>query len=343
VLEQRSRDVERSARLSEDHGNDARGGVRDGDAAGSDGVAKATRVSEKSGAVLVGGADDRGGRGNRTGDRRRDACGEHEATGSVGQKADQRGRSGGEGPHQTEGFPEGADQDVRMEPEIRRHARPGRTEHAERVCFVEEQTGVVSIGERPEAGDRGEVPVHREDGLRGDQGGPGVRARLRQEVSEVIEVTMSIDENARSAQATSIDDTGVVECVAEYEVSRAEERLQRTDVGGVSGREQDRARKPDERGQRRLRARVAVEGTCDQATRSGAGRDERSLGDRSSEARISGEAEIVVGREADEVALADPDHRPRGARKCTRRPKELLRAKLVELGVDRVLEAHGKA
>src|SRR5439155_15043101 len=69
---------------------------------------------------------------------------------------------------------------------------PARAQRARRVRLVDHQAAAVAAREVEQLGDRGDVAIHREDGVRDDQG--ALAARLAQPPGQVLEIGVTVDE-----------------------------------------------------------------------------------------------------------------------------------------------------
>ena len=129
---------------------------------------------------------------------------------------------------------------------------------------------------------------------------------------------MRIDLHIGARQTRAVDQRRVIQRVGEQRRAAARERGERREIRHVAGAEVKRARVVDEAAgefgeivfELRMRARVAAEQMRAAAARAVS---LRAFGDRRDQLRMRGEAEIIVAREADDLAAIDGH--VRGARR----------------------------
>ena len=136
--------------------------------------------------------------------------------------------------------------------------------------LVHEEAALEGGGQLPELGDRCHNAIHGEDGVREHQGPAGMASVLLEERLEVGEVAVAIDMNVRAREATAVDETRVVEGIAEYGVAGADEGLDRAEVGRVARREQRSGWEAGVGGEGSLGLAVGRHRSCDEAGGCGA-------------------------------------------------------------------------
>jgi hypothetical protein len=228
----------------------------------------------------------------------RSSAAEDERAGGVDEEVDRCGAGAGVGAVGAERLAEGADDDVDLAAEAGRRDRsaPAGSDGARRVGLVDHQPAAVAPGQLLQAGDGGEVAVHREDAVADDQ--RPAPSRPLQAPGEVLEVTMAIDEGLGPCQAASVDDAGVVELVREDDLLAPGEGGDDAGVGEIAGAEQQRSLAALELGQLRLELAMRLHVAGDKPRGAGPGAPaHRRLGRRGPHLRVIGEAEVVVGAE----------------------------------------------
>ena len=166
---------------------------------------------------------------------------------------------------------------------------------------------VFSLAERLSVLHQGEIIASGSpEEVRGDE-------RVVEAAVEVGRFRVAVAVEAHMRAVAGVDQRGMVEPVLEHGVTAAEQRRADTEVGHVAGGEQQRALAAGERGQFLLecvvRFAVAVDemgGAAAGAPLAGAVR--HGLG----QARVGGEAEVVVGAEAEDGVPVDDHFRALG-------------------------------
>jgi hypothetical protein len=106
----------------------------------------------------------------------------------------------------------------------------------------------------------------------------------------------------RAAEPAAVDDAGVILGIAVDGISRADQRRDRADIGGVAGRKQQRRLGSLERRERLLQLRMKLTAASDQRARPRA--PTAVLHDverRLQQPRIGGQAEVIIAAEVDEL------------------------------------------
>ena len=175
---------------------------------------------------------------------------------------------------------------------------------------VEHDERVVSSGELEERRQRRDGPVHAEDAVGDDHPLRRPAASAQQRI-ERVEVEVAVDANGRGREPGAVDDAGVVQGVAEDHVLGSRQGCDHADVARKAGPEEKRGFGALELGELALELAVDV-GVPGERTRSAApgAVPGRGLVGRLDDARVGGEAEVVV--RAEEQPLAALDHRPTG-------------------------------
>ena len=187
-------------------------------------------------------------------------------------------------------------------------------QHARRVGIVHEDRRAVALGDLDDPGQRGDVPVHGEDPVRDDQDqairpaavGPARFACLLQDGLEPRDVGVGIDLPGCLGQAHAIDDRGVVEGIGHDQVGFAGDGRNHTRIGRETALEREHGLGALERRELRFERFVQVHGAgdCADGTRSRPVLADR-LDRRGLQARVVGQPEIVVRRQADDLASID--------------------------------------
>jgi hypothetical protein len=214
--------------------------------------------------------------------------------------------------------------------------------------IVDHDQRLEAVGQRPDVGQLGEIAVHREHPVGGDHDAPGAgRARRLELGFEVVHVAVGEAEAFRLAQPYAVDDRGVVEGVRNHRVVLAQQRLEQPAVGLEARGIEDRVFLPDISCDRPLEFAVEIGRAADEADRrhAEAVAVQRLLG-RGDQARIVGEAEIVVGAQIENLARTaidlDPHVAGLGRDDGPFGLPQVLRADRVEFGGNRGQEwGHG--
>ncbi len=178
---------------------------------------------------------------------------------------------------------------------------------------VEEEPGVVALGQIEQCVDRRDVAVHAEHQIGDDE--LVRRVALRQLAFELRQITVAIARKRRAGKLRRIDQRSVIELVAKHfatpiEVAAAGQCGEHGQIGHVAGGKQQRGRLADELRKRGFKILVItmVAGDEVRRTRADTALIERGVagGDHG---RISGQAEIIVAAERDHALAVDRDLR----------------------------------
>jgi hypothetical protein len=183
-------------------------------------------------------------------------------------------------------------------------AATARSHEADRVRVVHHHDGVVALGQVADRGQRGQVAVHREHAVGGDQPVAGI-GRVAQAPLELVHVAVCEPQPAGLAEADAVDDRGVVERIGDDRVLGAEQRLEEAAVGVEARAVQDRILAAEEARQPLLELAVHLLGAADEAHRRHAvapplerlPRGRHDLG-------VVGQTQVVVGAQVQHLALA---------------------------------------
>ena len=178
------------------------------------------------------------------------------------------------------------------------------------MTVVDHDQGAVFVGQRPDVLQPGDIAVHREGAVGGDDDlaravGPG----LFQLGLEVVHVGVGETVALGFAQPHAVDDRGMVQAVGDDGVLGPEQRLEDAAVGVEGGGEQDRVLKAEIVGDGAFQLLVDLQRAADEAHR-GRARPPLLLG-RDARLRhplVAGEAEVVVGAEIQHLSAGDGDH-----------------------------------
>ena len=196
--------------------------------------------------------------------------------------------------------------------------RPSRPQHAEAVGVVEQEPGVVALGEGDQFRHRRDVAIHAEHRVSDDE--PAARSRSGQQPLQRREVEVRIALEGGPRQQRGVVQRGVVQPVGEHRVLAPDQRRHGADVGEVAGGKQQRARQADERREPLLQ--LVVRRRVAQYQVGCAGADavaRRALARGLDQPRMGGEPEIVVAAECDIVTAVHRDAR------ALRRPQHAAR------------------
>ena len=212
-----------------------------------------------------------------------------------------------------------------------REAAAAFAQHAEAVRIVDDEPGVVRVGQREQARERRDIAVHAEHRIGGDELAP--RGRGREARRQRVRVAMRIAHERRPREQRAVVQARVIELVGEDRVVAAGERRQDREVGEIARRERERPRARagrDERGQFALRASSC--GAAWPHTRCDAPAPTPHCADgrrrRRDQRRVVRESEVVVAGEREQRrpvdaharALRAVEHAPR-ARQPGLRPR----------------------
>ena len=171
---------------------------------------------------------------------------------------------------------------------------------AEAVRLVDEQHGVVLLGQGQQAGERGFVAQDAVEGFDGDQ-----CARFRpvgQQPAGVLHAVVGERFGAGAAEPETVDHRGVAVFIRDDQGPGAAERRDHTDVGQIAGGEHQRRLHPGQHGQFLLEVQMQPGGSGHQARGRGARAPQRR-GRRSclGNPRVRREAQVVVAGQVDEL------------------------------------------
>ena len=198
------------------------------------------------------------------------------------------------------------DGDAAVEAEMVDGAAAVPTEDARGMGVVDHDGRTELLGRLDHAGEWRDVAIHREDAVGDDQdqpivaaARPPVLASLAEHLAERGHVGVGIDLARRLRQPHPVDDRGVVERVRHDQVRLAGDGRDDTGVGGEAGLEGEDGRRALELGELGLERLVHRHRPGDGPDRPAADAEladglERGL----AQARVVGQAEVVVRREA---------------------------------------------
>ena len=112
---------------------------------------------------------------------------------------------------------------------VLRAAAALRTEHTARMRIVDHQQGAVTLGERRNRIELCNIAVHAEH-VGGDEP-RATRLRLLQSRLELVHIAMRVTQAFRLTETYAVDDGGVIECVADHRVLRAQQGLEQAGIG----------------------------------------------------------------------------------------------------------------
>ena len=182
-----------------------------------------------------------------------------------------------------------------------------RSHEPDGVGVVHHHHRVVLVGQVADRREVGDVAVHGEDAVGGDQPQPRTRGLLQLRL-QVGHVVVAVAEALGLAEADAVDDAGVVQLVGDDGVLLAEQRLEQPAVGVEAGGVEDRVVGAEELAERCLELLVDVLRAADEAD----GRQAVAPVGRApawAAATTSGwlgEAEVVVGAEVEDRRSSRP-------------------------------------
>ena len=100
---------------------------------------------------------------------------------------------------------------------MREAAAPLLAEHAESMRVVDHQPGVEAFGEFKQSGQRGQIAVHAEHGVRQNHLAPGAAAG--EQTFECVQIAVRIALVVGPRELNGIDQRGMVELVGKYGIS----------------------------------------------------------------------------------------------------------------------------
>ncbi len=185
--------------------------------------------------------------------------------------------------------------------------RPGRPHDPDGVRVVDHHQRPVAVGQIADRVQPGQIAVHREHPVGGDQAVAGVRCLLQAGL-ELVHVPVAVPESAGLAQADAVDDRGVVELIGNDCVSLVKQRLEQAAVGVEAGAEEDRVLGAEVGRQPLLERAMERLGAADEPHRRHSVAPAVECLVRGFEnRRMSRQTEVVVGAEVDELAPLDGD------------------------------------
>ena len=193
----------------------------------------------------------------------------------------------------------GDDVDLAQHAAVLDRAAAGGADEAGGVRVVHHHQRVVRARQLDDAVQRGDVAVHGEHAVGGDQPQPRAGGLLQLRL-QVVHVGVRVAVAGRLAQADAVDDRRVVERVGEHRVAFLQQRLEQAAVGVEAGGVEDGVVGAQKARQRLLQPLVQVLRAADEAhgRQPEAVRAQR-LGRRVDHRRIAGQSQVVVGAEVE--------------------------------------------
>jgi len=121
--------------------------------------------------------------------------------------------------------------------------------HGSGVRFIENHTGAIAIGEREDFSEWRYVSVHAEHALSDNEPSARKMDLCAERIFQRVQIEMRVDFAASTAEAHAIDQTGVIECVGEDQVTFSQQRGEQSQVGGVAAAEIKRVFRPGKAGE----------------------------------------------------------------------------------------------
>ena len=208
-------------------------------------------------------------------------------------------------------------------------------ENAGRVGVVDEDRGIGRLGRLDDAGQRSDVAIHAEHAI-GDDEDQAIRQarplaalldRIVEDGAEGFDIGVLVDLARRLREAHPVDDRGVIELVGHDQVLLAGDRRDDSGIGREPGLEGQGRCRALEGGEVAFELLVQTHRPGDRADRARA-RPEVAHGLKRclAQARMMGQTEIVVGRQADQATVVDGYDRPLARRHDPQRPIEMALA-----------------
>jgi hypothetical protein len=188
------------------------------------------------------------------------------------QALDQCGAAGDEGASGPEGLAQCPHQYrylVGGKAEMLATPAPLIAEHAKSVGVVDHQPGSPPPRGIGKGGQGGKITVHGEHPVCDDDTGLS-RRRYGKQGGDMLRIRVPIATHTAARQAARIDQRGMIQAVFQHRVTPSRERLQNTEIGHVSGGEQQRPRAAGEARQVFLQFGVDPGVAVDQVRRPGA-------------------------------------------------------------------------
>ncbi len=185
-----------------------------------------------------------------------------------------------------------------------RRAAAGGADEAGGVGVVHHQQGVVFLRQRRDLLELGDVAVHAEYAVGGDEAGARV-FRLFELRLQIVHVRVGVAVAPGFAQANAVDDGGVIQRVADDGVLFTQDGFEQPAVGVEAGAVKNGVVGAEEPRHRALQRLVQILGAADEAHR----RHAESVVVqrffcRRDDALVIGEPEIIVGAEVDHLSAA---------------------------------------
>ena len=180
------------------------------------------------------------------------------------------------------------------------------TENADRVGFVDHQSGAVSLGQIRDRRQIRQVAHHREEPVDNDQNALVLLGRALQLRLQILHVVVLVLAQVREAEPTAVDDRRVVFAVADDDIVLAADRRDRAQVGLEPRREAQRSFLAREMRQPLLEFLVQLERAVQEARpRAGGAVLDQGLLRRGEDAVVVGQAQVVVAADHEEASAVD--------------------------------------
>ena len=175
-------------------------------------------------------------------------------------------------------------------------------DHHQRIVFIRQVADAFQVGDHP---------VHRENAIGGDQHVASASfARFFQTRFQLLHIVVGIAETLRFTQAHAVDDRRMVQRIRDNSVFRPQQRFKQAAVGIKARGVENRVFHTEEIRQFFLKLLMRVLGTADEAHRGHPEAVAVHAGfRRGDQFRVVRQAQIVVGAEVNDVAVADGDVR----------------------------------
>ena len=97
--------------------------------------------------------------------------------------------------------------------------RPTLTQHPRTMCIINHEKAIMGLRHVSQLREWCHVAVHAEHSVRDDESTATISRHVLDQSAQMIHVTMTVNGYPSLRQTASVDDTGVVQLVAEYDVT----------------------------------------------------------------------------------------------------------------------------
>jgi len=147
---------------------------------------------------------------------------------------------------------------------VLQHAAPADAQYPHAVAIVDQNQGLVTVGEVADTVQLSNGPVHRENAVGNDHPAPGVGSLLQLGL-KVGHVVVGVSEALGLTEPDAIDQRGMVQSIGDNRVLSLEQALEDTAVSIETGGIEDRILKAQKGCDLALQGAVLVLGSTDEA------------------------------------------------------------------------------